>query len=65
MRIVVDSYPKNVRDCLFSELMDNGDYYICTLREYIPEADIKDRGYKPRCICKGVDKCKHLVHEAY
>ena len=65
MRIVVDSYPKSVRDCLFSELTDSGDYYICTLREYIPEADRKDCGYKPNCICKGVDKCKHLVHESY
>jgi hypothetical protein len=65
MRIVVDSYPKNVRECLFSKLADNSDYYICTLREYIPEADLEDHGYKPNCICKDVNKCKLLVHESY
>lgn len=63
MRILVDSYPKSVRDCLFSKLADAGDYYICTLREYIPEADVRDHGYKPTCICKGVDGCEHLIHE--
>ena len=65
MRIIVDSYPKSVRDCLFSNLADRGDYYVCTLREYIPDADENDIGYKPICVCKGVDKCKHLVPESY
>ena len=65
MRIVVDSYPKSPRECLFSKLVDGGDYYICTLREYIPEADRKDSGYKPKCICKNVANCKHLVQEGY
>lgn len=65
MRIIVDSYPKSTRECLFSKKADMGDYYVCTLREYIPEADRNDCGYKPTCICKGVDKCSLLVCEAY
>ena len=65
MRIVVSSYLKSIRDCLFSRLADNSDYYVCTLREYIPEADRNDRGYKPTCLCKGIDKCNLIVREAY
>ena len=61
MRIVVDSYPKSVRDCLFSERVAGGDYYVCALRSYVEEADRNNTGYKPKCICKRVDICERLV----
>lgn len=63
MKIYVDSYPESPRDCLFSKQIAFKNYepvYACTLREYIPEADEKNDGYKPKCICKNVNKCKHL-----
>lgn len=60
MKICVDNYPKNTRECLFSKLEPRGDFYVCTLRSYIEEADYKDNGYKPTCICKDVNKCEKL-----
>lgn len=69
MRIVVDAYPDSPRDCLFSRLSHaikgNEKYYACTLKEYIPEADRNNYGFKPDCICKGVAGCKHLICESY
>ena len=60
MKIYVDSYPESPRDCLFSKFEPRGDFYVCTLREYIEEADDRDTGYKPNCICKHVNKCEKL-----
>ena len=60
MKIYVDSYPESPRDCLFSKLEPRGDFYVCTLREYIEEADDRNNGYKPKCICKDVSKCEKL-----
>lgn len=65
MRIVVDAYPESSRDCLFSKLSGNEKYYVCILKEYIPEADRNDCGFKPGCICRGVAECKHLIRESY
>jgi hypothetical protein len=69
VRIVVDAYPESPRDCLFSRLSHtikgNEKYYVCTLKEYIPEADRNNCGFKPGCICKGVTNCKYLIHESY
>lgn len=62
MKVVVTEMPKTPRDCLFSELDLRGgkDFYVCTLREYIPKADERDNGYKPICVCKSCDKCEKL-----
>lgn len=60
MKIVVTEMPEEPKDCLFSELEIRGHFYVCTLREYIPEADERDNGYKPKCICKDCSKCNML-----
>lgn len=62
MKIVVTEMPETPRDCLFSELDIRGgiDFYACTLREYLPEADERNTGYKPRCVCKDCSKCTLL-----
>lgn len=62
MKVLVTEMPEIPKDCLFSELDVRGgsDFYVCNLREYIPEADYKDNGYKPRCICKSCGKCDKL-----
>ena len=61
MKVFVDSYPESPRDCLFSKKIEgHSTMYECTLRPYIEEADVKDIGYKPRCICKNVNNCEHL-----
>lgn len=60
MRILVTEMPETPRDCLFSKLEIRGDFYVCTLREYIEEADERDNGYKPKCVCKNVSNCSHL-----
>ena len=65
MKIYVDSYPESPRDCLFSKLEPHGDFYVCTLREYIEEADDRDNGYKPKCICRNVNHCKHLCKAVF
>ena len=60
MHILVTEMPETPRDCLFSKLEPRGDFYVCTLREYIEEADDRNIGYKPKCICKNVSNCSHL-----
>ena len=64
MKVVVTKMPETPRDCLFSELstyMKSGTrVYVCTLRTYIPEADYKENGFKPVCICKDCSKCDKL-----
>ena len=64
MKVFVDSYPESPRDCLFSKQVAYKNYepvYACTLREYIEEADEKDNGYKPKCLCKNVNNCDKLI----
>ena len=62
MKILVTAKPETPKDCLFSQLdlIGGREFYVCTLREYIPEADERDNGYKPRCVCKSCDKCSKL-----
>lgn len=62
MKVLVTEMPETPRDCLFSQLDLRGgkDFYVCTLREYIPKADERDNGYKPICVCKSCDKCEKL-----
>ena len=60
MKVLVNEMPQEPKDCLFSEFEPRGGIYVCTLREYIPEADERGSGYKPRCICKSCDKCEKL-----
>lgn len=63
MRIVVDSLPDSPRECLFSYVDPRDNLYVCSLRAYIEEADVKDTGYKPKCICKDVSRCEKLCVE--
>lgn len=67
MRIIVDELPKTPRECIFSRVKYFGDkaIYICGLHQYIPEADKKDDGYKPECICKSVSSCNLLAREVF
>ena len=60
MKILVDELPKEPKDCVFSVLEIRGGTYTCTLRQYLPEADERGSGYKPRCICKDCGKCDKL-----
>lgn len=60
MKVVVSKLPKEPKDCLFSEYVVIGDFYVCTLRQYIAEADEGGSGYKPKCICKDCSKCDKL-----
>lgn len=60
MKVLVTEMPETPRDCLFSEFEPRGDFYFCTLRGYIPEADERDTGYKPKCICKNCVLCSKL-----
>ena len=62
MKILVNEMPETPKECLFSEHDPRGgrDFYVCTLREYIPDADEKDVGYKPKCVCRDCSKCKLL-----
>lgn len=62
MKVLVTEMPETPKDCLFSELDLRGgkDFYVCTLREYIPKADERHIGYKPICVCKSCDKCEKL-----
>lgn len=62
MKILVNEMPETPKDCLFSQLDLRGgkDFYVCTLRAYIPEADIKENGYKPSCVCRNCSKCNML-----
>ena len=62
MKVLVNEMPKEPKDCLFSELdlRVGRDFYVCTLREYIPEADERDTGYKPSCVCRDCSKCSKL-----
>lgn len=61
MKVIVTEMPETPRECLFSEFAAYGDgYYVCNLREYIPKADERNRGYKPKCICKDCSKCTLL-----
>ena len=62
MKVLVTEMPQEPKDCLFSELDPRGGsyFYVCTLREYLPLADEKDMGYKPRCVCKDCSKCSKL-----
>lgn len=62
MKVLVTEIPREPKDCLFSEHDPRGgrDFYVCTLREYIPEADERDTGYKPKCICRSCETCKKL-----
>ena len=63
MKVIVDAMPQEPKDCLFSEYHPLGDFYVCTLRQYIAAADEKDTGYKPKCICRDCSKCDNLeVH---
>jgi hypothetical protein len=63
MKILVTEMPESPRDCLFSKQVAFNNYepvYACNLREYIEEADDKDNGYKPKCLCKNCSHCKKL-----
>lgn len=60
MKILVTKYPESPKECFFSEFEPRGNFYFCTLREYIPVADDKNIGYKPKCICKNVYSCTKL-----
>lgn len=61
MKVLVTEKPETPKDCLFSELdLRSKELYVCTLREYIPEADSRDVGYKPICICRDCSKCDKL-----
>lgn len=60
MKVVVTEMPKEPKECLFSELDVRCGLYICTLREYIPKADVRDNGYKPKCLCKHCETCNCL-----
>ena len=60
MKVLVTEMPETPRDCLFSELDPRCRLYVCTLRECIPEADERDTGYKPSCVCKDCSKCNML-----
>ena len=60
MKVLVTEMPKEPKDCLFSELDPRCGLYVCTLREYIPEADERNIGYKSRCVCRDCSKCKLL-----
>ena len=59
MKVLVTEMPREPKDCLFSVDPRCG-FYVYTLREYIPEADEKDIGYKPTCVCKDCSKCSKL-----
>lgn len=60
MKVVVTEMPEEPKDCLFSEFHLGSGMYLCTLRAYIPEADRRDSGYKPKCVCRSCDKCDKL-----
>ena len=60
MKVLVTKKPREPKECLFSEFDPRCRLYVCTLREYIPEADERDTGYKPICLCKDCDKCSKL-----
>lgn len=60
MKILVTKHPDTPGECLFSEFEPRGNLYFCTLKEYIPPADNKSVGYKPKCICKNTDRCTKL-----
>ena len=60
MKVLVTEMPREPKDCLFSYFYPKSGLYICTLREYIPEADKRDTGYKPSCVCRDCDKCSKL-----
>ena len=60
MKILVTEIPETPKDCLFSQLDLRSRIYVCTLREYIPEADERDIGYKPTCVCRDCSKCDKL-----
>ena len=60
MKVLVTEMPETPRDCIFSQLDLRCRLYVCTLREYIPEADERDTGYKPTCLCKDCSKCDKL-----
>ena len=59
MKILVNEMPQEPKDCLFSEYELRGEFYVCKLRQYIPEADRTGSGYKPRCICN-CSNCENL-----
>ena len=60
MKILVTKMPQEPKDCLFSEFVGlRGGFYVCTLKEYIPEAS-RYEGCKPKCVCRGSNMCNRL-----
>jgi hypothetical protein len=65
MHIYVDKLPEHPRDCLFSTRSEKAaGRFECILKAYIPEADISDNGYKPKCLCS-ITNCTHLKEIAF
>ena len=62
MKILISRMPETPKECLFSELDIRGgkEFYVCNLRDYIPEADDRIIGYKPKCVCRDCKKCTKL-----